>query len=128
MANFLHDPTEIVHKILLNLLPLVPPDQLVRIPEKMWPTLSHSSSGISIHIALSQVTDTDDDPMNEVLASLGPVPEDEAMLGDKTTEFGLVLTNKWELNMSDESNIQVCYSQRRSIGPVTTDIRTLRVD
>ena len=45
--------------------------------------------------------------MNEVLAALGPVPEDEAMLGDKSTEFGLVLTNKWELNMSDESNIQV---------------------
>ena len=47
--------------------------------------------------------------MNEVLATLGPVPENDSMLGveEKTTEFGLLLTNKWELNMSDESNIQV---------------------
>jgi len=60
-----------------------------------------------------QVTDTDEDPMNEVLASLGPVPEDEQMLGDKSTEFGLVLTNKWELNMSDESNIQAMFSKTK---------------
>ncbi|KAL5259979.1 hypothetical protein ACHWQZ_G010183 [Mnemiopsis leidyi] len=60
-----------------------------------------------------QVTDSDDDPMNEVLAALGPVPEDEAMLGDKSTEFGLVLTNKWELNMSDESNIQALFSKTK---------------
>lgn len=47
--------------------------------------------------------------MHEVLATLGPVPEDGQLLGtdDKTTEFSLHLTNKWELNMSDESNIQV---------------------
>lgn len=60
-----------------------------------------------------QVTEADDDPMNEVLASLGPIPEDEAMLGDKSTEFGLVLTNKWELNMSDESNIQALFSKTK---------------
>ena len=59
------------------------------------------------------MTEADDDPMNEVLASLGPIPEDEAMLGDKSTEFGLVLTNKWELNMSDESNIQALFSKTK---------------
>ena len=45
-----------------------------------------------------------------MLSALGPVPEEESdqMLGgEKSTEFGLVLTNKWELNMSDESNTQV---------------------
>jgi len=62
-----------------------------------------------------QILADENDPMHEVLATLGPVPEDGQLLGtdDKTTEFSLHLTNKWELNMSDESNIQALFSKTK---------------
>eukprot|EP00116_Pleurobrachia_bachei_P003141 sb/3463403/ len=64
----------------------------------------------------NEITEGDNDPLTEVLSSLGPVPEEEneQMLGgEKSTEFGLVLTNKWELNMSDESNTQALFSKTK---------------
>ena len=47
--------------------------------------------------------------MNEVLSALGPAPDNDQLLGanETTSEIALLLTNKWELNMKDESNIQV---------------------
>lgn len=62
-----------------------------------------------------EILQNESDPMHEVLATLGPVPEDGQLLGtdDKTTEFSLHLTNKWELNMSDESNIQALFSKTK---------------